>query len=59
MLGDEEGGKFCEPSGMQSFVPFAFVVAMGGVGFEDVAVAGFEHFIDAGLVYGTGANVVG
>jgi len=40
-------------------VPFAFVVAMGSVGFEDVAVAGFEHLIDTGLVYGTRADVVG
>lgn len=44
---------------MKAFVPLAFVVAVGGVGFDDVAVAGFEHFIDAGLVYGTRADVVG
>jgi len=40
-------------------VPFAFVVAVGCVGSEDVTVAGFEHFIDVGLVYGTRPNVVG
>jgi len=40
-------------------VPFAFVVAMGGVGFEDVAITGFEHFIYAGFVDGTGTDVVG
>ena len=28
----------------------AFVIAMGGVGFEDVAVAGFEEAEDAGFV---------
>lgn len=40
-------------------MPFSFVMTLGGVGFEDVAVAGFEHFIDPGFVYGTGAYVVG
>ena len=40
-------------------MPFAFVVAVGGISFEDVAVAGFELFIDAGLVFGTRADVVG
>lgn len=44
---------------MKAFVPLAFVVAVGGVGFDDVAVAGFEHFIDAGLIYSTRADVVG
>ena len=36
----------------------AFVMAMGGVGFEDVAVAGFEEAEDAGFVDYTGATVV-
>lgn len=40
-------------------MPFAFVVAMGCVGFEDVAVTRFEHFINAGLVYSTRPDVVG
>ena len=36
----------------------AFVMAMGGVGFEDVAVAGFEEAEDAGFVDYAGATVV-
>ena len=40
-------------------MPFAFVAAMGSVGLEDVAVAGFQFFEDAGLVDNTGAAVVG
>ena len=35
-----------------------FVVAVGGVGFEDVAVAGFEEAEDAGFVDYTGTTVV-
>lgn len=38
---------------------FAFIAAVGGVGFEDVAVAGFQFFEDAGFVDDTGAAVVG
>lgn len=37
---------------------FSFVVAMGGVDFENVAVAGFEKAEDAGLVDYTGTTVV-
>lgn len=37
----------------------AFIAAMGGVGFEDVAVAGFEFLQDGTFVYDTGAAVVG
>lgn len=58
-LGNEQGSKFREPSVVQSAVPLASVAAVGGVGAEDVAVAGFEHFIDAGFVNGTGSYVVG
>lgn len=32
---------------------------MGGVGLEDVAVAGFQLFEDAGLVDDSGATVIG
>lgn len=39
-------------------MPFAAVVAVGGVGFEDVAVAGFEKAEDAGFVDYTGTAVV-
>lgn len=38
---------------------FAFIAAVGGVGLEDVAVAGFKFFEDAGLVDDSGAAVVG
>ena len=38
---------------------FAFIAAMGGVGFEDVAVSGFELLQDAAFVDDTGAAVVG
>ena len=37
----------------------AFIAAMGGVGFEDVAVADFEFFQDATFVDDTGAAVIG
>lgn len=37
---------------------FAFVVTVGGVGFEDVAVAGFEEAEDAGFVDYSGTAVV-
>lgn len=38
---------------------FAFVAAVGCVGFEDVAVAGFEFLQDSAFVYDAGAAVVG
>lgn len=38
---------------------FAFVAAVGGVGFENVAVAGSQFFQHSGFVYHTGATVVG
>ena len=37
----------------------AFVVAMGNVGLEDVAVAGFELFQDGGFVDDAGTAVIG
>ncbi len=40
-------------------MPFAFITAMRGIGFEDVAVAGFQFFQDAAFVYYTGTAVVG
>lgn len=38
---------------------FAFVAAMGGVGLEDVSVAGFQFFEYAGLIDNAGTTVVG
>ena len=35
---------------MDTFMPFAFVAAMGDVGFEDVAVAGFKLLQDTAFV---------
>lgn len=40
-------------------MPFAFVAAVGGVGLEDVAVAGFQFFEDAGFIDYAGPAVVG
>lgn len=37
----------------------AFVAAVGNIGLEDVAVAGFELFQDGGFVDNAGATVVG
>lgn len=37
---------------------FPLIVAVGGVGFEDVAVAGFEEAEDTGFVDYTGTAVV-
>lgn len=37
----------------------SFVAAMGGVGFEDVAVAWFEFLQDAAFVDDTGAAIIG
>lgn len=36
----------------------AFIAAVGSIGFEDVAVAGFEFFQDTAFVDDTGAAVV-
>ena len=44
---------------MELLMEFAFVAAMGGVGLEDVAVAGFEFLQDTALVNYAGAAVVG
>ena len=38
---------------------FAFVAAVRGVGFEDIAVAGFEFLQNTALVDYAGAAVVG
>lgn len=37
----------------------AFVAAMGNIGLEDVAVAGFQLFQDGGFVDDAGTAVVG
>lgn len=40
-------------------MPFTFIATVGGVGFEDVAVAGFQFLQYAALVDDAGAAVVG
>lgn len=59
LLWNEQSGKLRQSSIIQSFVPFALVAAVGGVGLEDVAVASFQFFQDCGLVDYSGAAVVG
>lgn len=44
---------------MELLVEFALIAAVSGVGFEDVAVAGFQLFQDGGFVDDTGTAVVG
>ena len=44
---------------MQTFMEFAFVAAVGNVGLEDVAVAGFELFQDGAFVDDAGTAVIG
>ena len=39
-------------------MPFAFVATMGGVGFEDVSVAGFQFFDNCGFIYRSGADII-
>lgn len=43
---------------MELLVELSFVAAVGGIGFEDVAVAGFEFLQDGAFVDDTGATVV-
>lgn len=38
---------------------FSFIAAVGGVGFEDVAVAGFEFLQNGAFVDHTGAAIIG
>ena len=38
---------------------FSLIAAVGGVGFEDVAVAGFQFFQYAALVDDAGAAIIG
>mgnify|MGYP007059102711 CR=1 FL=1 len=44
---------------MDAFMPLAFVTAMGGVGFVDGAVSGFQLFQDTAPVHHYWATVVG
>lgn len=50
---------FHTPTNIESSVPFAFIMAVGGIGLEDVAVAAFQLFQDGAFIYGTGTNVIG
>ena len=59
ILWNKKGGNFHAAAGVETFVPFALVAAMGSIGLEDVAVAGSQFFEDAGFVDYTGPAVVG
>lgn len=50
---------FSQAALVELLVEFTFVAAVGGVGLEDVAVAGFQLFQHSGFVYRSGAAVVG
>ena len=58
-LRNEQRGELRKPPGMYLLVKFAFVSAVGGVGFEDVAVSGFKFFQNAGFVHNSGSAVIG
>lgn len=58
-LWDEKDSDFHAAASVETLMEFAFVAAVGGVGFEDVAIAGFQLFEDGGFVDDTGATVVG
>ena len=55
----EQGGELSKPTGVDTFVPFAFIAAVGSVGFENIAVSCFQFFQDTGLVYNSGSAVIG
>ena len=59
LLWNEQSGKLRQSSIIQSFVPFALVAAVGGVGFKDVAVSGIQLFQYTTLVHHSGAAVIG
>ena len=40
-------------------MPLALVMAVGGIGLEDIAVAGFQLFDNTGLIDRSGADIVG
>ena len=50
--------KLRNPPFVKTGVPLAFVMAVGGIGLEDVAVAAFQLFQNAAFIDGSGANVI-
>ena len=58
-LGYEQSDYFSTTSGIQSFMEFAAIVAVGGVVAEDVAVASAKLFVEGGFVDCAGADVIG
>ena len=48
--------EFGQPSGINSFVPLAFVSAVGGVGFEDAVVLQL-HFHESFLLTGLHVSI--
>lgn len=51
--------KFRNSSLVELLMEPAFIAAMGSIGFEDVAVTGFELFKDSAFVDDTRAAVIG
>lgn len=49
---------FGKSSLVELLVELAFIAAVGGVGFEDIAVAGFQLFQDTAFVDYTGTAVI-
>ena len=55
---NKKSGKLYQAALMELLMEFAFVATVGGVGLEDVAVARFQFFEDAGFIHRTGADIV-
>lgn len=59
VLWDKQRTNFGQAALVKLLVELAFVVAVGGIGFEDVAVAGFQHSIYGAFLDCAGADVIG
>lgn len=59
VLWDKQRTNFGQAALVQLLMKFTLVVAVGGIGFEDVAVAGFQHPIYGAFLDCTGADVIG
>lgn len=54
----EEGGKLLAATLVKPSVKFAFILAVGGVGLEDISVTGFQFAIDRAFLHCSRANIV-
>ncbi len=50
--------KLRKPPFVKAGVPLAFVMAVGGIGLEDVAIAAFQLFQNAAFIDGSGPNII-